>query len=141
MHNIHFRLPHEKVPEWVRRVFIDGIGSRLFISRTVREHRRKEKTKKVSRHSVISRKIPFATTNRTTSFHQRMTALNAMLILEKQFNKTLFHLEMATRVSDYKHSQKYLLSHRYPGEKSRSNYVYYTTTVPEAPIRSEIIEC
>ncbi|GMR54310.1 hypothetical protein PMAYCL1PPCAC_24505, partial [Pristionchus mayeri] len=73
VHNIHFRLPHQKVPEWVRRVFIDGIGSRLFISRTVREHRRKEKTKK------------------------KMTALNAMMILEKQFNKTLFHLEMATR--------------------------------------------
>ncbi|GMT01297.1 hypothetical protein PENTCL1PPCAC_23471, partial [Pristionchus entomophagus] len=73
VNNIHFRLPHQAVPEWVRRVFIDGIGSRLFISRGVREHRKKEKTKK------------------------RMTALNAMLILEKQFNKTLFHLEMATR--------------------------------------------
>ena len=35
--------------------------------------------------------------SRNGSF-QKMNALNAMMILEKQFNKTLFHLEMATRV-------------------------------------------
>ncbi|KIH68976.1 hypothetical protein ANCDUO_00678 [Ancylostoma duodenale] len=61
--------------EWVRSILIDKIGRKLLISRA---------TEKANFH-------------RKAQHNKQINALSAMSILQKQFQKTVFEIEMASK--------------------------------------------
>ncbi|CAD6194789.1 unnamed protein product [Caenorhabditis auriculariae] len=73
--NIHYRTAEYPMSKLIRRVFIDKLGKMLLISR---------ETEMAQFHREAQRK-------------KEINALSAMAILEKQFQKTLFDIEMATK--------------------------------------------
>ncbi|CAP20664.2 Protein CBR-ACR-6 [Caenorhabditis briggsae] len=72
--NVHYRAHYQPMPSFVKRWFIEILGKKLLISR---------RTEKAQYH-------------RTAQHVKQVNALSAMNILEKQFQKTLFELEIAT---------------------------------------------
>ncbi|PIO68935.1 Cation transporter family protein [Teladorsagia circumcincta] len=73
--NIHFRTANFPISDRIRRIFIDTLGRKLLLSRATEEanfHRKAQHSKQIS-------------------------ALSAMSILQKQFHKTVFEIEMATK--------------------------------------------
>ncbi|CCD73567.2 AcetylCholine Receptor [Caenorhabditis elegans] len=72
--NIHYRAYYQPMPRFVKHWFIEKLGKKLLISR---------KTEQAQYH-------------RTAQHVKQVNALSAMNILEKQFQKTLFELEIAT---------------------------------------------
>ncbi|CAI4231701.1 unnamed protein product [Auanema sp. JU1783] len=73
--NIHFRTSSYPMSPWMRKIFIDWLGPKLLISR---------KTEQANYH-------------RRAQHNKKLNALSAMVILERQFQKTIFEIEMATK--------------------------------------------
>ncbi|CAJ0575287.1 unnamed protein product, partial [Mesorhabditis spiculigera] len=73
--NVHWRGGESPVPGWVRSIFIERLGTRLLISRRTAQ-------------SPLYRKI---------QQQKKIDTINALHILERQFNKTLFDIEMKTQ--------------------------------------------
>ncbi|WKX91824.1 hypothetical protein Q1695_010115 [Nippostrongylus brasiliensis] len=73
--NIHFRTADFPLSDRIRRIFIDTFGRKLLISR---------ETEKANFH-------------RKAQHNKQISALSAMSILQKQFHKTVFEIEMATK--------------------------------------------
>ncbi|CAJ0593787.1 unnamed protein product [Cylicocyclus nassatus] len=73
--NFHFRTADFPISDWVRRIIIEKLGRRLLISRA---------TEKANFH-------------RKAQHNKQINALSAMSILQKQFHKTVFEIEMATK--------------------------------------------
>lgn len=73
--NIHFRTADFPISDRIRRIFIDTLGRKLLISRA---------TEKANFH-------------RKAQHNKQISALSAMSILQKQFHKTVFEIEMATK--------------------------------------------
>ncbi|KAL6730928.1 hypothetical protein Aduo_001847 [Ancylostoma duodenale] len=73
--NVHFRTAEFPMSEWVRSILIDKIGRKLLISRA---------TEKANFH-------------RKAQHNKQINALSAMSILQKQFQKTVFEIEMASK--------------------------------------------
>uniref|UniRef100_A0A1I7T0Z9 Neur_chan_memb domain-containing protein n=1 Tax=Caenorhabditis tropicalis TaxID=1561998 RepID=A0A1I7T0Z9_9PELO len=72
--NIHYRAHYQEMPPFVKKWFIEKLGKQLLINRKTEE----------------------AQFHRTAQHVKQVNALSAMNILEKQFQKTLFELEIAT---------------------------------------------
>uniref|UniRef100_A0A0R3PLI5 Neur_chan_LBD domain-containing protein n=1 Tax=Angiostrongylus costaricensis TaxID=334426 RepID=A0A0R3PLI5_ANGCS len=73
--NVHFRGSEFPISDWVRKIFIDKLGSKLLISRA---------TEKGNFH-------------RKAQHSKQINALSAMWILQRQFHKAVFDVEMATK--------------------------------------------
>ncbi|KAK6039926.1 hypothetical protein COOONC_22569, partial [Cooperia oncophora] len=73
--NIHFRTANFPISDRIRRIFIDTLGRKLLISRATEE----------------------ANFHRKAQHNKQISALSAMSILQKQFHKTVFEIEMATK--------------------------------------------
>ncbi|CAJ0944557.1 unnamed protein product, partial [Mesorhabditis belari] len=76
--NMHWRGGESGMSEWVRKLFIERLGTRLLISRRTAQ-------------SPLYRKI---------QQQKKIDTINALHILERQFNKTLFEIEMKTQESE-----------------------------------------
>ncbi|VDM76408.1 unnamed protein product [Strongylus vulgaris] len=72
--NLHFRTAEFPMSDWVRRILINKIGRRLLISRA---------TEKANFHRKAQ--------------HSKAGSFISMSILQKQFQKTVFEIEMASK--------------------------------------------
>ncbi|KJH46577.1 Neurotransmitter-gated ion-channel transmembrane region [Dictyocaulus viviparus] len=85
--NVHFRTSEFPMSNWMQRIFIDKLGSKLLISRATERanfHRKAQRTKQIN-------------------------ALSAMWILQKQFHKKIFEIEMANKKNQAMTSMNSLL--------------------------------
>ncbi|PAV91332.1 hypothetical protein WR25_21914 isoform B [Diploscapter pachys] len=72
---VHHRRADQPMPPRIRKIFINWLGKKL----------------------LISRKTEMANLHREAAYNKQANALSAMSILERQFQKTLFDIEMATK--------------------------------------------